>query len=244
MIAQKVRFRWLDALIIAVLAALAVFIGYGVWTAGEAAMAALASARNGFALGRFHAGRAAATAAAAMASVVLLFSLLPPAISLAREWKANDQSENTGINDFYENVFEMLPQGSTLIGRGGVFGYDMFYWRYVYNVRPDVYIPLAVRFDNSRAPQGRPTYTITPPNGQGGFGGPSPAPRTLQSVSAWYVPVIAAPVQSESGGFQFQRQILLAGFDDPAIQHHVHHVRLNVIQQPLIVRDDDDSPLG
>ncbi len=130
-------------------------------------------------------------------AAVALFVLALPVVSLARNWGEEDQSANTGINDFYDNVFATLPQNATLVGRGGVFGYDMFYWRYVYNVRPDVYIPLAIRFDNSRTQQNSQTFTISPPGGQGGFGGPSPAPRGLQSQNAWYVPVISAPVETD-----------------------------------------------
>jgi len=60
-------------------------------------------------------------------------------------WEVNDYSQDTAISDFYANVFEMLPPGSVLLGRGGVFGYDMFYWRLVYNVRPDVLMPMLER---------------------------------------------------------------------------------------------------
>lgn len=30
----------------------------------------------------------------------------------------NDYSKDTAINDFYENVFEILPEGSVPLGRG------------------------------------------------------------------------------------------------------------------------------
>ncbi len=194
----------------------AVFIGYGAWAladAGIAQAAALWRSDGPVRLARFlrpDVRRWAGRAGAASIALVLAFFALQPAISLARHWGPNDQSDNTGINDFYETVFRDLPQDSVLIGRGGVFGYDMFYWRYVYNLRPDISIPLALRFDNNRAAQDKPTYTVTPPNGQGGFGGPSPVPGGLQSSNAWYVPVLAAPVQTDEGGSsEFSRQLTL-----------------------------------
>jgi hypothetical protein len=215
----------------------AVFIGYGVWTLAEggvfvlrrllarpvraisaAAVAPEGSPASGSTMraalralaGRQSSRRIARWISIAVMGAVAGFILAQPVISLAGNWGEADQSQNTGINDFYENVFAMLPQNATLIGRGGVFGYDMFYWRYVYNVRPDVTIPLAERFDNTRVPAGSRTYTITPPGGQGGFGGPSPAPRGLQSSNSWYWPVISAPVETDStAALALQRQLTL-----------------------------------
>ena len=37
--------------------------------------------------------------------------------------------------------------------------------------------------------------------------------------------------------FQLQRQLLISGADDPPIHQHVHKIRHDVIQQPLIMRD-------
>jgi hypothetical protein len=142
--------------------------------------------------------------------LVLGFFAAMPAISLAHDWDANDQSANTGINDFYETVFDTLPQNSVLVGRGGVFGYDMFYWRYVYNLRPDIDIPLARGFNTTRARQNVPSFTVTPPGSQGTAAvGPGAAPRGLQSQSSWYWPVLAAPVQTDDSGFQLVRQLTL-----------------------------------
>ncbi|HXH22872.1 MAG TPA: DUF2723 domain-containing protein [Dehalococcoidia bacterium] len=181
----------------------AVFIGYGVAALGEAALAGAALVADG-------AGRWRARAAAALAAVLLAPLLAQPAVSLARAWDENDQSDNTGINDFYELVFERLPSGSVLIGRGGVFGYDMFYWRYVYNVRPDVDIPLARGFNTRTARPGAPTFTVAPPGSQGTAAvGPGAAPRGLQPQNAWYWPILAAPVQSDESGFQLVRQLTL-----------------------------------
>ena len=41
-------------------------------------------------------------------------------------------------------------------------------------------------------------------------------------------------------GFQLERELLAAGPDDPAVRQHVHEVRHDVVQQPLVVGHDDD----
>jgi hypothetical protein len=186
----------------------AVFIGYGAWALAGGAVSGIERLTSGpGSTGGFVLGRVAATA---LAAFLLGATVLQPALSVARSWDQNDQSENTGINDFYEVVFERLPEGSALVGRGGVFGYDMFYWRYVYDLRPDVDIPLARGFDTRSTRPGARTFTVTPPGAQGtGAAGPGAAPRGLQSQNAWYWPLIAAPVQSEDSGFQLVRQLTL-----------------------------------
>ena len=42
---------------------------------------------------------------------------------------------------------------------------------------------------------------------------------------------------------ELKRKFGAAGRDNPALSHHVHDIRLDVIQEPLIVRDDDKSAL-
>lgn len=44
--------------------------------------------------------------------------------------------------------------------------------------------------------------------------------------------------------FQLERQFRAAGFDDAAIGEHVHHVRLDVIEQALVVGDDQERAIG
>jgi hypothetical protein len=44
--------------------------------------------------------------------------------------------------------------------------------------------------------------------------------------------------------FQFQRQFRAAALDDAAIGQHVHHVRLDVVQQALVVGDDQERAVG
>jgi hypothetical protein len=186
----------------------AVFIGYGAWAVADTAAGLLERRTPASGSGTSLVVRQR------VAGVVVLLLIgaiaLQPALSLARSWDENDQSANTGINDFYETVFERLPAGSALIGRGGVFGYDMFYWRYVYDLRPDIDIPLARGFDTRSTTPGARVFTVTPPGAQGtGAAGPGAAPRGLQPQNAWYWPLIAAPVQSEDTGFQLVRQLTL-----------------------------------
>jgi hypothetical protein len=176
------RVQDLDVFYIPAHLVVAVFAGYGLFTIAETLLAYRHLSRAGFAAG------AALVAVAA----------LTPAWSLTHAWADNDQSMNTGINDFYENVFETLPRNATLTGQAGVFGFDMFYYRQVYNVRPDVQVPQ--ERGGFGGPQrggfGTPvrqqnTYTVTPP-GTGGFGGPGGGAGL--SSDAWYVPQIASPV--------------------------------------------------
>ncbi len=126
------------------------------------------------------------SAATALAVVVFLF--VPLLILAGMSAKSNNRTTDTAIGDFYRNVYAMLPRNSLLVGRRGVFGYDMYYWQKVYNVRPDVVLPM---FDASRRPEpGAPVYTtVRVANGepQGGVWAP---PRGTLPEDAWYVPVL------------------------------------------------------
>lgn len=164
----------------------ALLAGYGVFAVAETLLAYRYLSKAGFALG----------------GALLAIVALMPAWSLTHAWAHNDQSQNTGINDFYDNVFEKLPQGATLTGQSGVFGFDMFYYRQVYDLRPDVQIPqergpgVPQRGGfggNGGASVQQNTFTVTPP-GSGGFGGPGGGVGLSQN--AWYVPQIASPVTS------------------------------------------------
>jgi 4-amino-4-deoxy-L-arabinose transferase-like glycosyltransferase len=73
----------------------------------------------------------------ALALLTILIGLTP----LARNWYTSDRSDDVAVNDFYANVWEILPENSALITRGGVMGYDAFYWPLIYNTRTDVFLP-------------------------------------------------------------------------------------------------------
>ncbi len=135
--------------------------------------------------------------AALNAGVALLFCLAI-AGEVRANWEANDCSHDTAIGDFYQNAFEMLPQGSVLVGRGGVFGYDMFYWRLVYNLRPDVLIPMLEGPKPSpKELAGREVYTTQRFAPGGRRRGPWSPPPGLLDPEAWYVPVLVG--QSSPG---------------------------------------------
>jgi hypothetical protein len=121
-----------------------------------------------------------------------LLLAFPVANQVQANWEANDYSDDTAINDFYENVWQILPQGSVLIGQGGVFGYDMFYWRLAYNVRPDVLIPMIEGPRPSpRAMAGAgPIYTTQPTDPQQPGRGPWSPPAGLLKPDSWYIPVL------------------------------------------------------
>jgi hypothetical protein len=151
-------------------------------------------------------------------NVGLALLLALPVVSEVRaNWEANDYSRDTAINDFYENVWEILPQGSVLIGRGGVFGYDMFYWRLVYNVRPDVLIPMIEGPQpSSGAMAGAgPIYTTQPTDSrQPGRGPWSPSPGLLKPDS-WYIPVLLGQGGTSPQGGHRPGLILYRVSDEP-----------------------------
>jgi hypothetical protein len=72
--------------------------------------------------------------------VVLL--MLTAFVPLLSHWRPADRSDDVAINDFYANVWEILPESAGLLTRSGVFGYDAFYWRLAYGTWPDVYLPV------------------------------------------------------------------------------------------------------
>ena len=110
------------------------------------------------------------------------------ALEVDANWQENDYSHDTAIPDFYLNAFDLLPRGSVLLGRRGVFGFDMFHWRLVYGLRPDVAIPLVDgRGPRFQAFEEGAVYTTDDPR---------PGRRTpwssgdLLPAGAWYVPVL------------------------------------------------------
>lgn len=131
-----------------------------------------------------------ANARAATVGLAALLAL-PIGFEVWVNWPLNDRSNDTSINDFYQNAFEMLPEEAVLMGQSGVFGYDMFYWRLVYNVRPDILMPhLPAEGPTPDDLAGREVYStirLDSPGAQRGPGGLSPG---LVSSEAWSVPVL------------------------------------------------------
>ncbi|HLF71289.1 MAG TPA: DUF2723 domain-containing protein [Dehalococcoidia bacterium] len=165
--------------------------------------------------------------AVALAGAIAVSAAMP-AYSLASNWGHNDQSQNTGINDFYRNVFASLPANATLNGQGGVFGYDMFYYRYVYDWRPDVRIPATEQGARPGGPQGGPGGL-----GQqaGGFGANNGA--TTAASGAQY--------SVNSGGFGGGRVGVGGGFNQGAFGNTSTSWSIPVIASPVL---SDDSAAG
>lgn len=134
---------------------------------------------------RFSSPRAQ-TLAVTIAMIAFLFAPLT-VIGLVSA-RDNNRTTDTAIGDFYKNVFAMLPRDSVLVSRRGVFGYDMYYWQQVYNIRPDVLTP---SFDSRRKPAANApvfsTVNVIEGKPQGGLWAP---PREALPVDAWYVPVL------------------------------------------------------
>jgi hypothetical protein len=151
---------------------------------------------------------------AALATVLVLVMALPIVYEIHTNWESNDYSNDTAISDFYGGVFDLLPQDAALLGRSGVFGYDMFYYRLVYDVRPDVAMP-HLPHANPRPQElaGREIYTTMRLDSPQAGRGPWALPRDFVDGEAWYVPVLfGSPGQS---GLARQPLILYQVTDEP-----------------------------
>jgi len=177
----------LDVFFISAHLLFAIFVGYGLFRLLEYLYSALGSLRV---------PRLAVCVVAALVLVLLVV------YQGQGNWRVNDYSGDVAINDFYHSVFELLPEGSTVLGRGGVFGYDMFYFRYVYGIRPDVLMPMAETADRVRVgslADASAVYSTVPVAQEGQSMGPwSPPPQLLQSDS-WAIPVLVG--QSAQSSF-------------------------------------------
>ncbi len=145
----------------------------------------------------------------AFASAGLAVALFLPLGGVYRDHREeNDRSADTVVNDFYENVFEVLPPGSSLVGLTGVIGADMFYFRLVEDRRPDVDMPLLHDPGKTSGPRpGRELFTTWMPQ-QFGRANPWAPPAAVFPRDAWFVPMLAAP-SSPTGGLPFQRPLTL-----------------------------------
>jgi hypothetical protein len=114
--------------------------------------------------------------------------LAPTLLPLIKNWSVNDFSQDTAINDFYANIWELLPRNSALLTQSGVFGYDAFYWRLIYNMRPDVLLPaLTTPNPKTNELKGHDLFTTTRLNAQRG---PGALPGNLISDQTWSIPVL------------------------------------------------------
>ncbi len=173
----------------------AIFVGYGLFRLLEYLYSVLARVR---------------VPRLAVSGVAAVLLLLWSGTQLLGNWEVADYSGDVAINDFYYNVFEMLPEGSAIVGRGGVFGYDMFYFRYVYGVRPDVLMPMAeptggATLGGLRRSTG--IYSTVRVASSGLAAGPWSPPQGLARGDSWTVPVLVG--QSAQSSFNQTRGSLV-----------------------------------
>lgn len=137
---------------------------------------------------------------------------------LGSNYGRSDRSGDTAVEDFYEAAFQLLPQNSVLLGQSGVFGYDMFYYRLVEDVRPDLSMPL---LDTPRVRpkelHGRTLYTTLRASA-GGRAGPGGFNAPVLPDEAWYIPLLVGENAASSGGLS-QRDLVLyrVSLDPPAL---------------------------
>ena len=122
-------------------------------------------------------------------------------IPLTQNWAASDHSNDVALNDFYANVWEMLPPGSALLTPSGVFGYDAFYWPLVYGTRPDVLLPALPSPNPSPTDlTAREVYTTTRAVARDNRGGPASATAGMITPDSWQVPVLLGSQTSGGAG--------------------------------------------
>ncbi len=168
----------------------AIFIAFGLYEllSGLHTLGRLLAARSGFSLPR-------AVTALAVPLLLPTLSLIP----LSANWSHNDLSQDVAVNDFYANVWELLPPDAALVTPGGVFGYDAFYWQIIYGTRSDVLLPTLPGPDPSPdALAGRKVYaTIRAVRGNRG---PGALPPDLLRQDLWAVPVLVGEQPEASSG--------------------------------------------
>ena len=132
----------------------------------------------------------------ALAGMTLFIGLL----QLARNWHKSDRSDDVAVNDFYANVWEILPESATLITRGGVMGYDAFYWSLIYDTRPDVFLPtLPSPFPVAASLDGMDLYSAIPISEEQKPTGPGALPAHLLPQNLWQVPILIGAHQNQAG---------------------------------------------
>jgi len=189
----------------------AIWIAVGAWWLISRIVTWIAQGREG--------GSRMPVAPALTLPLAALLVMVPAGLQLRAHWESSDHSHDTAINDFYRNVWEMLPENSILLGKGGVFGYDAFYWRLVYGVRPDVLMPMlpGSQPDAGAMAAERPIYS-TSRGGGPGRRSPWDMPQGMVADDAWYVPVlIGGSTQSAQVLMQQELVLYAVGETPPAL---------------------------
>lgn len=148
-----------------------------------------------------------------LTGIFCCFVLLAPSLfPLTKNWVQNDFSQDTAINDFYANIWEVLPENSALLTQSGVFGYDAFYWRLIYNMRPDVLLPALTTPDpKPKELKGHELFTSTRLNA---MRGPGALPGNLVSDQSWSIPILLG--ESPQGEIRERGSLVLYRVsDDP-----------------------------
>ncbi len=148
--------------------------------------------------------------------VVLLSGLLlaQGLVPLSTHWAERNLSQDTAVDDFYAAVWQVLPSNATLLSPGGVFGYDVFYWRLVYHTRPDVSLPAledpSPRPLTATASQGTLFSTTTALQRRRG-------PQATSLDRFWAVPVVLGEQPEGSLGPRSTPLVLLALQSTPPV---------------------------
>jgi hypothetical protein len=141
---------------------------------------------------------------AALALSIPLSCLVP----LAYNWSENDRSQDVAINDFYASVWEYLPEGAALITPWQ--GYEAFYWRTVYQTRPDVLLPFLQDPQPVRTDLGGRDVYATERALRYAYGGGALGPPRLVDYTDWQLPVILGGQSPTS-----------FGGDEPQVLYHI-----------------------
>jgi hypothetical protein len=173
----------------------ALFVAFGLWAVLEGLAQSYRWLASQVSLG----GGLERVVRAALIGVAALFLLLGVVRQLRANWEHNDYSADTAINDFYENVFALLPPDSALLGRGGVFGYDMFYYRLVYDLRPDVLIPQTSDPDLEPLDLAERLIYSNERLAPGARRNPWSVPPEVLPADAWYIPLLLGPTPERHG---------------------------------------------
>ncbi len=147
---------------------------------------------------------------AALAGLAIVLALGAVVGQVAGNYARNDRSGDTAVEDFYRQVFQVLPEGSVLSSYPGVFGHDVAYFRLVEGLRPDLVVLLTDGPVRPEALRGREVFTTlratTDPEGP--LWARQLFPAELFPAESWFIPVLAGEEESDSGGFVPREMVL------------------------------------
>ncbi len=136
--------------------------------------------------------------AAALASIAL-FAFI--GITGRDGFRANDNSGDTLVNDFYGAVFDTVPDGSVLIAARTPLASDLLYFREVEGRRPDLVMPFLPNAEGDNGDD-RPLRVFTTWRAMSALGGIQ-AEIQLFEAGTWFVPLVSTPTNERwlnSGG--------------------------------------------